>query len=966
MDAMTDRGKEEKGGGGARSRIRYVPAVGPRLRRLLAVIFFLFALLVVNSVYLVTVTVAGARYQNWFYLNMFLLHLVLGLLIIVPVIVFGVAHIRNAHNRPNRRAVRVGYALFTTALLTLGTGLLLTRVDLLGYRFDLSAPLARQVTYWLHVAGPVGAIWLFILHRLAGRRIRWKVGAAWAAVAAVFAAAMLILQTQDPRSWNTAGPASGQQYFFPSLARTSTGNFIPADVLQNDAYCLECHADIHRDWSHSAHRLSSFNNPAYLFSVLQTRQAMMERDGDVQASRFCAGCHDPVPFFSGAFDEPRFDDPDYDLARDAMAQAGITCTSCHAITHVNSVQGNADYTIEEPIHYPFTFSDSRLLRWVNRQLVKAKPEFHRATFLKPLHKTTEFCGTCHKVHLPPELNGYKWLRGQNHYDSFWLSGVSGHGLSSFYYPAVAEANCNRCHMPLVASDDFGAQRFETNPGEPLYETLAVHGHQFVGANTGVLHLLRESLDDADGAIAAHREFLEDSVRIDVFGLREGGTVDGALLAPICSEEHPLPPALAPGATYLLETVVRTLRLGHDLTEGTADSNELWLEVTLEDGDSVIGRSGGLDPDCGDVDAYSHFINAFVIDRDGNRIDRRNAEDIFVALYNNQIPPGASDVIHYRFRVPEGASGPITATVRLRYRKFDTTFMRHVTGDPDYVNDLPIVTMAEATVVFPVAGVWGGAGAGVGESRPDQASTVADWERWNDYGIGLLRREGPGELRQAAVAFAEVERLGRADGPLNLARLYIREGLVQTDAPEALARAAAMAPPAPAWSLLWFGAQVAAANGDYDRAIANLREIMRGGFAAAVSRGFDFSKDYRGLNALAAALYQRALLGPEEERRLLMEAARDWYEHALALDPENLAAHWGLKQVFRDLGDAERESHHTARHARYKPDDNARDAAVAAARLRYPAANLAAEAIVIYDLQRSGAYGLTREANASDD
>ena len=26
-----------------------------------------------------------------------------------------------------------------------------------------------------------------------------------------------------------------------------------------------------------------------------------------------------------------------------------------------------------------------------------------------------------KVHLPEELNHYKWLRGQNHYDSFLLS-----------------------------------------------------------------------------------------------------------------------------------------------------------------------------------------------------------------------------------------------------------------------------------------------------------------------------------------------------------------------------------------------------------------------------------------------------------------------------------------------------------------------------------------------------------------
>ena len=37
-------------------------------------------------------------------------------IIILPVLIFGIAHIRNAYNRPNRRAVRVGYGLFAAAL----------------------------------------------------------------------------------------------------------------------------------------------------------------------------------------------------------------------------------------------------------------------------------------------------------------------------------------------------------------------------------------------------------------------------------------------------------------------------------------------------------------------------------------------------------------------------------------------------------------------------------------------------------------------------------------------------------------------------------------------------------------------------------------------------------------------------------------------------------------------------------
>ena len=84
-------------------------------------------------------------------------------------------------------------------------------------------------------------------------------------------------------------------------------------------------------------------------------------------------------------------------------------------------------------------------------------------------------------------------------------------------------------------------------------------------------------------------------------------------------------------------------------------------------------------------------------------------------------------------------------------------------------------------------------------------------------------------------------------------MYIKEGLVQTHGPEALARAAAFDPPANAWSLLWFGAQVAARNGDYDKAVTNIREILRGGFAQAAGRGFDFTKDYRVLVQLISDL-----------------------------------------------------------------------------------------------------------------
>ncbi|MEM7353511.1 MAG: hypothetical protein AAF657_22125, partial [Acidobacteriota bacterium] len=251
-----------------RRRRKYVPAVGPRLEKLLFVVFGLFALLAINAVYLVGVSLmewaTGNTYQNWFYMNMFIVHLVLGALIIVPVVVFGFTHMRKAYDRPNRRAVKVGYALFTTALILLASGIVLTRLEGV---IVVKDPTVRSVAYWAHVITPLIAAWLFVLHRLAGKRIRWEIGRRWALVAGVFGAVMLVWQAQDPRSWNVEGPESGEQYFFPSLARTATGDFIPERVLMNDQYCQECHEDSHASWANSVHRFSSFNNEAYLFSV---------------------------------------------------------------------------------------------------------------------------------------------------------------------------------------------------------------------------------------------------------------------------------------------------------------------------------------------------------------------------------------------------------------------------------------------------------------------------------------------------------------------------------------------------------------------------------------------------------------------------------------------------------------------------------------------------------------------------
>jgi tetratricopeptide (TPR) repeat protein len=914
----------------------------------LNVVLGLLAVIGANSAYLAAITflewATRETYQNWLYQWMFLVHLVLGFLFISPFVVFGMIHMLNTKNRKNRRAVRVGYALFGASLLVLVSGglLLALRATNAGAR----TPAVTQATYWAHVATPLVAAWLYWLHRLVGPKIKWKMGLTYAGVVAAAIGAMVFLHAQDPRHWHAKGPEEGKQYFEPSLARTATGNYIPADTLMMDNYCKKCHADVHAGWEGSSHHFSSFNNPVYLASVRETRQVSFERDGSVKAARWCAGCHDPVPFYSGAFD-----DKDYDDVHDPTAHAGITCTVCHAITHVNSTKGNADYTIDEPIHYPFAKSDNALLQWVNNQLVKAKPAMHKKTFLKDFHRDAEFCSSCHKVHLPKELTAYKeFLRGQNHYDPFLLSGVSGHGARSFYYPAQAKESCASCHMPLKDSADFGARRYDDTG------RLTVHDHLFPAANTGLAWL-----KDRGDVIEAHTKFLTDITRVDIFGIRDGAGIDGPLHAPL----RPEVPTLEPGKPYLVEAVIRTLKLGHLFTQGTADSNEVWLDVTVTSGDRVIGRSGGIDAAKGnEVDRYSHFINIFMLDRDGNRINRRNPQDIFVPLYNHQIPPGAAWTVHYGFEVPPDVTAPVTVNVKLRYRKFDAEYMRFVSdnarpGDVPlrgrtegeaYVDELPIVTMAEDSITFPVAGI----AADVAEA-PDRK--IPAWERWNDYGIGLLIK-GKAELRQAEEAFLEVEKLGRYDGPVNLGRVYFEEGRVD-EAAAALERAATHTDPVPpAWTVAWLSGLVNRQQGRLEEAEASFRKVLEDRTEEMRKRGFDFSKDYEVRNLLGLTLYDKAsqFRGAEnaDARRAVLEEAARQFEMTLELDSENVAAHYNLQLIHGQLGNREKSEEHRRLHERYKLDDNAADRAVSLAREKYPAANFAAETLVIYPLQRPGA------------
>jgi hypothetical protein len=883
------------------------------LRVILAVVFAGVAVLGATGAYLAAITLMnevaaepGQTFTTPFTFWMLLAHIGIGIVFLVPFFLFGTSHLITARKRPNRAAVRRGLVVFAFGILVGLTGVALIQLEELPQLPTKS--IQRIVIYGLHVGLPLLAIGVYLAHRRAGPAIRWRWGYAWGGATAAFVLLMVVLHKVDPRELYAEGPKEGEMYFHPSEARTANGNFIPAGTMMMDQYCMKCHADIFKDHMHSAHKFSSFNNPPYLFSVRETRKVALERDGNVKAARWCAGCHDPVPFFSGAFDDPKFDDEKH-----PTSQAGITCTVCHSMTNIKGTTGNGNYTIEEPQHYPFAFSTNKSLQWINNQLVKAQPNLHKKTFLKPFHKTAEFCATCHKVSLPVELNHYKdFLRGQNHYDTYLLSGVSGHGARSFYYPPKAKTNCAECHMPLSPSQDFGSKDFD---GTGIRKG---HNHFFPAANTGLMQLLALDPKHAASAEAFQRaaklnaDFLrgtdpegkDQKLRIDIFGLKKGGnTKPENLIAPL----RPELPALKPGQTYLVEIVLRTVNMGHPFPQGTADSNEIWVDFKAETRGKVIARSGALRDEAGQAgpaDEWSHFVNVLMLDRNGNRINRRNPQDIFTPLYDHQIPPGAAQVVHYRLDVPKDATGSVKLSARLRYRKFDYEYMKLVFENKE-PPILPIVDMCEDEVTLPIEG---------GSEVAAQTSKAPMWQRWNDYGIGCLL-EGPagarkGHFKQAEAAFKVVAGLDAKEAPghghLNLARVYLEEGTDLKKAATALQAAAADDPPAPWWLRAWFGgvrtSPTAGSKKEVDGVIADLERIVDPANQPR-DRNFDFARDYVVLNKLADQLYQRSKFEPpgSDERRQFMLKAIARAEQTLAIDSEDVEAHDLLKQCYAALG-----------------------------------------------------------------
>ena len=946
------------------------------LLRLLVGAIGIAGFLLADTVYLLLVRLAdgvglapfalGADTLPRFYQFLVLAHTGLGILLVAVMVVFLVAHLPRVWSRYHPASAWSGIAYAVLGVTLLVTGL-----------FILSAAATRenQWAWWTHVVAALVVVGAYIVHRMVSiarpnaLQFARYLGAVSAAALALFLThgalvvgggggalaersmgpggvdrnvQELLAGRFGPAGWVPVGAVPSASPFFPSAATTTTGAYLAARILTTPGFgtprelvraevaergfvqearigaesCESCHPDVVDQWAASAHRFASFNNPFYEATIMAMRTGALETnpwidehlasfpddvDGVGRAkSKWCSGCHDPALMLAGTMGR--------EIDRASLeAQAGLTCLACHAIDRIHDQTGNGNYNIADEQEDPYVFASSApgsVGRYLHDLALKARPAVHQVQLLKPFYKESAYCATCHKVSLTEPVNNYRWLRGQNEFDNWDDSGISLNASRTFYLPPSKRV-CQDCHMP-----------FEPAPrGDVAADDGMVRSHRFLAVNTALPYVRGDT-----ATVRRIEQFLRDQkLTVDVLAVKAAGRAATMPLEWDASE-------VEAGVSLTFDVVVRNVGVGHTFPGGTNDSNEGWLEFTIDDGaGNVLFASGEIGED-GHLDPMAHTFKAVMVDRDGNAIHQRNAQDIHVAVYQNVIGPGTADIAHYELVLPEAWVGSrLTVRARLLWRKFDRAytefaFARNPAGFArfDDVPDLPVTEIAsDSARVLVVRGI-------ASEGAPSLPRLAEEWVRYNDYGIGLLLE---GDTRGAASAFSIVAALRPdiSDGPLNLAKTALAEGNLEA-AYDALARAEDVVTGDARAAWVW--GRVLQEDGRYEEAVLAYERVLE-----------VFGEDRATWRAMGRTLF----LDQQFERAL------EALTQVLRIDPEDRVAHYHRMLSLRALGRDDEADRAEAAYLYYAVDESAQEI-TRAYRARDAGANIMAQPIPTHRLE----------------
>ncbi len=542
----------------------------------------------------------------------------------------------------------------------------------------------------------------------------------------------------EPERSTPAPVVVGDRLYPETLVRLVAGDLRDAERLADVTTCADCHPEVARAWRASPHAAASFDNPWYRQAVDSIRA-----DRGPEASRFCAGCHDPVLLVADAMHEPI--EP-----TDPRAHAGVTCMVCHGVQAVRS-DGVASYTLSTAA---VVLPDPADEEEVAAHVEALTPE--------PL-RTSALCGTCHRGFLGPDMGNAHHLPGTDDLGGWMRSGYAGSRAARVDAP-VTEETCQGCHMPSVAASE---EDYATTDGE-------IHSHRVPGGHTA----LAAARGD-DEQLAFVQERLRDVVRVDVMmGDRaslERGRVE-------------------------LDVVIRNLSVGHHFPGGVRDAQDTWVELEVRDADGRLVAEAGTRHETS-VDDTAHRLLVAVVDGEAEVRERHRVQHFVAALFDSTIGARDAAVVRYAFDLTGDEALPLSVDARVRHRRHSRAMQRAACASDrsargrafsaatealgrsavDGCRPLPITEVASARVWF-----------GDGGERPlGGGATASTFTRQFDHGLALIGdvQEHLDRARPAleAALQAAPDDLSRAMVLSQRARLEGRQGRLEAalaDAAEA--------------------------------------------------------------------------------------------------------------------------------------------------------------------------------------
>lgn len=591
--------------------------------------------------------------------------------------------------------------------------------------------------------------------------------------------------------------------------------------------------------AHLQWRQSAHGN-AFREPFYQKNVKDLQSQRGIEFTRHCEACHNPAALFSGALTKNS-------KVKRPFDDDGVSCISCHSI-QVATGRGIGGYVMGEPALL-VREDGTRLLAGVTDQQILDDIPSHRRAMMRPLLKSADFCAACHKSQVPRELNDYKFLRAFALGDEYQMSSFSKESPHLYY--VRDKETCNSCHMKREPA--------------PLFDVSAKRGklasHRWAAANTAipVFYKWPEQLD-------AVNKFLEnDALGIDIFAIRRKspGLSAEEFIAPLNRSSFTVKPA----DRITAEVVVTNKNIGHSFPPELRDFYEAFVEFVVSDSaGKTLYQSGFIKPN-GYLDESAHNYKTYLVKTDGSYNDKHHIWRTRGVAQNNQIQSGRSDLVRYQFRVPADANGSLHLRARVQYRRFTRVFSDYALGKSV---DYPIVTMASAEYAMR---------AGDNNAVPTSEipkSAMPDWRRWNNYGIALMDQKQYPLAIDAFIHAASLDETYRPMAQVNQAIGLIE--LDQYDRAAGLLDSVIKASP-DNMRAVFQQSRVFIRRGQLDEAEANIRRVLAA-----------FPRDRMSLQQL----------GELCKIRHDYHGARECYEKILAIDPEDLGAHYNLMLLFSKL------------------------------------------------------------------